>query len=355
MNYKTRITALRNKLKDIGADAILIEKKENYRYMSGFTGTFAYLIISNEDSLILTDSRYTEQATEQAPDYELVNFIGSNVIENILIEKNIKKLAIEGDTVTVTKYKDYQKIETLNEIIISSGIVEALRKIKDDEEISLIKKAVMLADEGFKHILKFIRSGITEKDIEMELEYYMRKSGASGASFDIIVATGTRTSMPHAIAGDTLVKNGDAVMIDFGCIFDGYCSDITRTVFVGKPDKEMKRIYDTVMRVQKAGIENALEGKYAADVHLTASDMIDQAGYKGRFGHGLGHGVGLEIHELPRVSLFGSEALVNNMVVTVEPGIYVPGLGGVRIEDMLVINSKTPIVLTESPKEMIIL
>lgn len=355
MNYKTRITALRNKLKYIGADAILIEKKENYRYMSGFTGTFAYLIISNEDSLILTDSRYTEQAAKQAPDYELVNFIGSNVIENILIEKNIKKLAIEGDTVTVTKYKDYQKIETLNEIIISSGIVEALRKIKDDEEISLIKKAVMLADEGFKHILKYIRPGITEKDIEMELEYYMRKSGASGASFDIIVATGTRTSMPHAIAGDTLVKNGDAVMIDFGCIFDGYCSDITRTVFVGKPDKEMKRIYDTVMRVQKAGIENALEGKYAADVHMTVSDMIDQAGYKGRFGHALGHGVGLEIHELPKVSLFGSEALVNNMVVTVEPGIYVPGLGGVRIEDMLVINSKTPIVLTESPKEMIIL
>ena len=251
MNYKTRITALRNKLKYIGADAILIEKKENYRYMSGFTGTFAYLIISNEDSLILTDSRYTEQAAKQVPDYELVNFIGSNVIENILIKKNIKKLAIEGDTVTVTKYKDYQKIETLNEIIISSGIVEALRKIKDDEEISLIKKAVMLADEGFKHILKYIRPGITEKDIEMELEYYMRKSGASGASFDIIVATGTRTSMPHAIAGDTLVKNGDAVMIDFGCIFDGYCSDITRTVFVGKPDKEMKRIYDTVMRVQK--------------------------------------------------------------------------------------------------------
>src|SRR5665647_1116541 len=355
MNYKTRITALRNKLKYIGADAILIEKKENYRYMSGFTGTFAYLIISNEDSFILTDSRYTEQAAEQAPDYELVNFIGSNVIETILIKKNIKKLAIEGDTVTVTKYKDYQKIETLNEIIISSGIVEALRKIKDDEEISLIKKAVMLADEGFKHILKYIRPGITEKDIEMELEYYMRKSGASGASFDIIVATGTRTSMPHAIAGDTLVKNGDAVMIDFGCIFDGYCSDITRTVFVGKPDKEMKRIYDTVMRVQKAGIEDAVEGKYAADVHMTVSDMIDQAGYKGSFGHGLGHGVGLEIHELPRVSLFGSEALVNNMVMTVEPGIYVPGLGGVRIEDMLVINSKTPIVLTESPKEMIIL
>jgi len=355
MNYKTRITALRNKLKYIGADAILIEKKENYRYMSGFTGTFAYLIISNEDSLILTDSRYTEQAAKQVPDYELVNFIGSNVIENILIEKNIKKLAIEGDTVTVTKYKDYQKIETLNEIIISSGIVEALRKIKDDEEISLIKKAVMLADEGFKHILKYIRPGITEKDIEMELEYYMRKSGASGASFDIIVATGTRTSMPHAIAGDTLVKNGDAVMIDFGCIFDGYCSDITRTVFVGKPDKEMKRIYDTVMRVQKAGIEDAVEGEYAADVHMTVSDMIDQAGYKGRFGHGLGHGVGLEIHELPRVSLFGSEALVHNMVVTVQPGIYVPGLGGSRIEDMLVINSKTPIVLTESPKEMIIL
>ena len=355
MDYQTRIISLRNKLKAIGADAILIEKKENYRYMSGFTGTFAYLVISNEDALILTDSRYTEQAVEQAPDYELVNFIGSNVIENILIEKNIKKLAIEGDTVTVTKYKDYQKIETLNEIIISSGIVEALRKIKDDEEILLIKKAVMLADEGFKHILKYIRPGITEKDIEMELEYYMRKSGASGASFDIIVATGTRTSMPHAIAGDTLVKNGDAVMIDFGCIFDGYCSDITRTVFVGKPDKEMKRIYDTVMRVQKVGIEDAVEGKYAADVHMTVSDMIDQAGYKGSFGHGLGHGVGLEIHELPRVSLFGSEALVNNMVVTVEPGIYVPGLGGVRIEDMLVINSKTPIVLTESPKEMIIL
>ena len=355
MDYQTRIIALRNKLKDIGADAILIEKKENYRYMSGFTGTFAYLVISNEDALILTDSRYTEQAAEQAPDYELVNFIGINVIENILIEKNIKKLAIEGDTVTVSKYKDYQKIETLNEIIVSPAIVEALRKIKDDEEILLIKKAVMLADEGFNHILKFIKSGITEKDIEMELEYYMRKSGASGASFDIIVATGTRTSMPHAIAGDTLVKNGDAVMIDFGCIFDGYCSDITRTVFVGEPDKEMKKIYDTVMRVQKAGIENALEGKYAADIHMTVSDMIDQAGYKGRFGHGLGHGVGLEIHELPRVSLFGSEALMNNMVVTVEPGIYVPGLGGVRIEDMLVINSKTPIVLTESPKEMIIL
>src|SRR5665647_3778780 len=147
MDYQTRIISLRNKLKAIGADAILIEKKENYRYMSGFTGTFAYLVISNEDALILTDSRYTEQAVEQAPDYELVNFIGSNVIENILIEKNIKKLAIEGDTVTVTKYKDYQKIETLNEIIISSGIVEALRKIKDDEEISLIKNCLLYTSD----------------------------------------------------------------------------------------------------------------------------------------------------------------------------------------------------------------
>lgn len=355
MDYQKRILALRNRLDEIGADAILIEKKENYRYMAGFTGTFAYLIISQKEAIIITDSRYTEQAKQQAPDYTLIDYIGINLIERILIDKNINLLAIEGDTVTVTNYNTYQKIEALDKIIISSGVVEALRKVKDVDEISLIRKAVIIADQGFSHILKFIRPGISEKDIEMELEFFMRKNGADDVSFDIIIASGPRTSMPHAITGDTLIKAGDAVMMDFGCIVEGYCSDITRTIFVGEPDSEMKRIYDTVLRVQKTGINNVLEGKYAADVHMIISDMIDQAGYKGRFGHGLGHGVGLQVHELPRLSLFGSEKLVNNMIVTVEPGIYIPGTGGVRIEDMVVIQDKTPIVLTESPKEMIIL
>jgi Xaa-Pro aminopeptidase len=355
MNYQLRLKELRGKLKEISADAVLIEKRENYRYMSGFTGTFAYLLISDDNALIITDSRYTEQAAQQASDYELVNYSSSNFIENILNEKKIKKLAIEGDTVSVSNYKKYQKVETVEEIIITSGLIENLRKIKDENEISLIKKAVQLADEGFEHILKYVKPGITEKDIQMELEYYMRKNGASGVSFDIIVAAGARSSMPHAIAGDIKIKSSDVVLMDFGCIFEGYCSDITRTVFVGKPDMEMRKIYDTVLKVQKAGIENASEGKYAADAHMTVSKMIDEAGYKGRFGHGLGHGVGLEIHELPRVSLFGSEVLKNNMVVTAEPGIYVPGLGGVRIEDVIVINDKTPEILTKANKEMIVL
>lgn len=354
---ENRLKKLREKLKEKELDAALVTKRENYMYLSGFTGTSAYLIITQDDAVLLTDFRYTEQAFRQAPLYEVVQYQGSiaAALDEQLKSKNVTKLGFEDSALTYDRYSEFKEKLCTKEFLPLKGIIENLRMVKDEQEINIIRKAVKIADNAFTHILGCMKPGIMEAEIAAEIEYYMKKQGASGASFEIIVASGKRSSMPHGVASEKRLEMGDAITLDYGALYNGYCSDITRTVFLGQPDQEIKKIYNIVFEAQMKSLESACKGLTGRQIDSIARDIIAKAGYGDNFGHGLGHGVGLEIHEEPRFSPSGNIVMENGMVVTVEPGIYVSGLGGVRIEDIIVINDDNPIILTESTKDMIVL
>jgi Xaa-Pro aminopeptidase len=356
-SIRARMEKLRKEMAKNGFDAALITKRENYMYMSGFTGTSAFLIITQKDAVLVTDFRYDEQATRQAPFYEVVKYQGSitAALEEQIKSRNIRVLGFEESAVTYERYAAFKERLGAKEFVPLKGIIENLRMKKDKNEIDIIQKAVKIADNAFEHILGYIKPGITEMEIAAEIEYFMKKHGATGASFETIVASGKRSSMPHGVASDKKLEPGDTITLDYGALYNGYCSDITRTVFLGNPDEELKRIYKIVLDAQLRSIEGACKGITGRQVDLIARKIISTTGYGQNFGHGLGHGVGLEIHEEPRFAPSGSVVLDNGMVVTVEPGIYVAGLGGVRIEDIIVISNDKPINLTGASKELIVL
>jgi Xaa-Pro aminopeptidase len=356
-NIGKRLLKLREEMGTDNIDAVLVSKRENYVYMSGFTGTAAVLLITVREALLITDFRYIEQASEQATLYEIVQYSGNlqDAIGNLLINKNIKRLGFESANTTYDKYNEFKTKFHNIELVPVYNLIEKLRIIKETEEIEIIKAAVKIADEAFTYILGFIKPGIMEIEIAAEIEYFMKKHGAKGASFEIIAASGLRSSMPHGTATQKKVCLGDVITLDFGAIFDEYCSDITRTVFLGNPEAELIKIYNIVLEAQKVALEGAIAGLQGKEIDSIARNVIDEYGFGKYFGHGLGHGVGLEIHEEPRLSPTGNTVLKNGMAVTVEPGIYVGGIGGVRIEDMIIINGRAPIILTNSPKEAIIL
>jgi len=355
--YERRLCGLRAKLREINADAALITKRENYRYLSGFTGTFANLIITLDSAFLITDFRYVEQAAEQAKLFEIIRYGGKldDTLNELLYSKSVDILAFEESHLSFAEYSKYKLKFSVKELVPLGGAVEDLRKVKDETEIETIKKAVQIADNTFTHILGFIKPGMAEVEIAAEIEYFMKKQGAEGASFETIVASGVRSSMPHGVASEKKVEPGDVITMDFGAIYKGYCSDMTRTVFVGRPGKEMEHIYNIVLEAQLKSLEGAHKGLKGRDIDYIARKIITDAGYGENFGHSLGHGVGLEIHEEPRFSPGSNQVMENGMAVTVEPGIYVTGLGGVRIEDLIIINDQKPVVLTKSPKELIVL
>ena len=227
-----------------------------------------------------------------------------------------------------------------------------MRAVKSMEELEKISMAEQIGDMAFEHILKFIKPGVSERDLALEIEFFMRRNGAEDLSFDTIVATGAHSSMPHAEPDERKIQSGDLLTMDFGCVYQGYSGDMTRTVCVGKATEEMKNVYNTVLRAQTQSIDMLRAGVKSSDVHNLAAEIIDSK-YPGTFGHGLGHGVGLDVHEKPRLSSKSDNILVENNVVTVEPGIYIPGLYGVRIEDLVVIKDKNVHNLTKSPKNLI--
>ncbi|MGI5998823.1 MAG: aminopeptidase P family protein [Lutispora sp.] len=350
-----RIARMRDILKSIDADGIIAYSPENRRYLSRFTGTTGYVIISMNQAGFVTDFRYTEQAAQQCEGYEIIK--NENPLTEYLADTikkyGIKNLAYEDDYMTVGFYdKLKEKLIGVNMIPLKESSGE-IRIIKDDDELENIKKAAYIADLAFTHILDYIKPGITEMDIALELEYFMRKNGASGNSFESIVASGLRSSMPHGVASEKKINHGDLLTMDFGCVYNGYCSDMTRTVVVGKANEEQKKIYSIVLKAQKEALLHIKAGVLGKDIDKIARDIISDAGYGDNFGHGLGHGVGLAIHEEPRLSPIGNRVLEKNMVVTDEPGIYIPGFGGVRIEDLVVVGEDGPIVFSKSPKELI--
>jgi Xaa-Pro aminopeptidase len=235
------------------------------------------------------------------------------------------------------------------------GFIEELRRVKSEDEIALIAKAEAISDEAFSHVIKLIKPGMTELEIAMELEFQMRRAGASGVSFDTIVASGKRSSMPHGVATDKKVEIGDFITMDYGCIYQGYCSDITRTIALGQVDEKQETVYNLVRKAQEEALAAIKAGVTGKEVHMAAQNVFQDAGYGAFFGHGLGHSVGLEIHEEPRFSPKAEDVMQENMVITVEPGLYLPNWGGVRIEDLVVIKKDGYINLTHSPKELIIL
>ena len=351
-----KLEKLRSAFSETGIDGILITSPYNRRYISNFTGTAGVVLINAEKALFITDFRYTEQAAEQCQGFEIIKLSGSFPEEIALQVKKlgIKKLGFEEDFLTYSSFKVYEK-EVEAELVPISGVVEKLRLIKTDAEIKILKVAADIADAAFKHILDFIRPGKTELEVSNELEFFMRKAGATSSSFDTIVASGHRSALPHGVASEKIIEAGDIVTMDYGCYYNGYVSDITRTIAVGKPDAKLKEIYEIVYEAQLRGMAGFKPGITGKEADAITRDYITEKGYGEYFGHSTGHGIGLEIHEGPGLSMRSNIILEPGMVVTCEPGIYIPGLGGVRIEDDTLITNTHNEALTHSTKELIIL
>lgn len=354
--FQKRINKLREKMKNNSIDAFLIIGDENRNYLSGFTGNESFSLITLEEAFFITDSRYVEQAKLQVKGYSILEYIGKIIpyICEIVNSKNIKTLAIEEEVMRVSFYEDISAIFK-GKIIKGEELLNDLRIIKDREEIDKIKKAASIADEGFNHILNFIKEGMTEKEIAIELEFFMRKRGAESLSFETIAASGYRSALPHGAASDKKIESGEFLTLDYGCIYEGYCSDMTRTIVIGEPTEKMILIYDIVLEAQNRALNAIKDGAICKDVDRVARDYIKKSGFGDYFGHGLGHGVGREIHEAPRVSKIGETVLKSGMVITDEPGIYLPNEFGVRIEDLVLVTEEGFEVLSTSPKELICL
>jgi len=352
----SKLEKLRATFEQLHIDGLLITSNYNRRYMTGFTGTAGVVLVSKTKAIFITDFRYTEQAAAQCPDFEIVKHTASifEEVAKVAKEIGITKLGFEQDTLTFASYKQYeQKCEA--ELVPISGVIEKLRLIKSSAEIKILKEAAKIADAAFEHITSYIRAGITELDVSNELEFFMRKQGATSSSFDIIVASGHRSALPHGVASDKVIEKGDLVTLDFGAYYNGYVSDITRTVAVGQPTDQLKEIYDIVLEAQLRGMAGLKAGITGRQADALTRDYITEKGYGPNFGHSTGHGIGLEVHEGPGLSFKSDIVLEPGMVVTCEPGIYIPGIGGVRIEDDTIITNEGNESLTHSPKELIIL
>jgi len=351
-----KLKKLRQSFKDYGIDGLLITNSYNRRYMTNFTGTAGVVLISEKSAAFITDFRYVEQANKQVTDYEIVKQKGQ-LIEDVAKQAasmGITKLGFEQDDVSYATFKAYEK-ELTSELIPTSGAIEKLRLIKTDSELKILKEATEIADAAYMHILGFIRPGISELDVSNELEFFMRKQGADSSSFDTIVASGVRSALPHGVATEKIIEKGEFVTLDFGAYYKGYCSDITRTVAVGEPSEELRNIYEIVLEAQLRGLAGIKPGMTGKEADALTRDYITEKGYGEYFGHSTGHGLGMEVHEQPGLSVRSDTALEPGMVVTVEPGIYVAGLGGVRIEDDTVVTKEGNEKLSTSTKELIIL
>lgn len=349
-----KLTTLRKALEADELDAVLITSPINRSYITGFTGTAGVAIISEKDALFVTDFRYTKQATEQAKDFQVVEHKQLIELEigDQLKNLHIKRLGFEKDHVTFSQYEKYKSIFEAD-LIPVSGLVEELRLMKTNEELAIMKQAAKIADDAFEHIQDFIKPGVKEIDVSNELELFMRKQGATSSSFDIIVASGYRSALPHGVASDKTIQSGELVTLDYGALYQGYCSDITRTVAVGEISEKLRTIYDIVLEAQLRGVKGIKPGMTGKEADAITRDYIKEKGYGEYFGHSTGHGLGLEVHEAPGLSFRSNKKLEPGMVVTVEPGIYVPSVGGCRIEDDLVITETGNERLTFAKKELI--
>ncbi len=340
---KGRIKRLHGLFSAAEVDAFYVTNPENRLYLSGFSGTSGALLICWDQSYLLTDFRYVDQATLESPDFTLVEVQGLNAdaLYKIVKEKGLLRLGCEGDHLTYNQFVALKDKLKGVELMPTGGQVEGLRLCKDENEVRLIKEAARIAGQAFLHVLPTVKPGITEQHVALRLEYTMRQMGADGAAFKIIVASGARSAMPHGVASNKVIQEGDIVTLDFGAVYRGYHSDITRTVVVGRSQQELEDIYRIVLEAQMKAITVLRAGVRASDADRAARSIIEGRGYGNYFGHSTGHGLGLSIHENPSLSAKNDSFLQAGMVVTVEPGIYLPGWGGVRIEDTVLVEENS--------------
>lgn len=350
-----RLQRLRRCLAEQNYPALLISKPENRFYISGFTGSSGWVLITANESFLLTDFRYLEQAQRETSGFTVTD-AGNDVnaaLLGILEEKQLSSLAFESEHITFHQYQNWQNKYPQITLQPVSGIVEKLRVQKDAREIDLLKRAAVIADRAFEHIIKLLKPGIKELDVALEIEFFMRQQGAKEKAFDTIVASGIRSSLPHGVASEKVLASGDFVVLDFGAVYQGYHSDMTRTVVIGRALQEQKRLYSLVLEAQKRALTEIKAGIKCAEPDKVARNLLARAGYEQEFGHSLGHGVGLAIHEEPRLASNSTTLLASGMAVTVEPGVYISGFGGVRIEDLVIVTADGYDNLTHATKELL--
>lgn len=344
-------------LKKIQAEAVLVTCPYNLRYVSGFCGGEGLAYVSQGRRVLITDSRYT-QAAAQETDFDVVEWnrkrSKEKILKELLAQDGITRVAYEEKAMLAGDFFALSKqLSGVREWVPVKDALEELRMVKTPEEIDCLAKAEHIGDEAFVKLLGVIRPGMTELEVVAELEYLMRKAGGEGTSFDTIAASGIHSSMPHAIPTTKKLCSGDFLTLDFGCKYNGYCSDMTRTVVIGKASTEQKKLYNIVLEANLAVLAMLKAGYQGREIDKVARDIIAANGYGDCFGHGLGHSVGLFIHESPRLSPGEERVIESNVIETVEPGIYVPGFGGVRIEDMVVVTENGCTVLSQSDKNLI--
>ncbi len=350
-----------NKLFEGGLDAVLVISEKNRQYFTEFASTYGYLVLLPDHVTFVTDSRYFEMAqclVESGIDVKCIQSgvtTAMQLVKQALTSANAKTVGFEDTELTVADYKALSTQLSNYDLQPCGTAINTVRETKDATEIEYIIKAQAATDGAFADICKFIKAGMSEIDIAVELEYRLAKNGGIGLAFDTIIASGTNSSKPHAHPTNKLIEMGDPVTMDFGARYHGYCSDMTRTVFVGEPTAEMSKIYNTVLQAQQNAISNAYTGMTGGELDALAREVIVANGYGEYFTHSTGHSLGIDIHESPRASKGVADKLSANMIVTVEPGIYVPNVGGVRIEDMILFQQDEVIDLTNSPKNIIIL
>ena len=354
MNHLKQIAA---KLPEYGIDAMLLNSEPGEYYAVGFHGE-GNVVVTAEKCFYFTDSRYIEAAGNLITGAEIAMTGHSRnyraMVQEVVEQCGIKTMGFEENYLSVAEYELWEKGLTAR-LVPAQKLVNSLRAAKDEEEIALMRKAQEITDRAFDEILKFIQPGMTEQEIAAKLQYDMLRFGAMRMSFDPIVASGPNGSKPHAIPSDRKVQKGDFITMDFGCVYGGYCSDMTRTVALGEPTEEMRKVYHIVLEAQKAGIAAAKAGVTGKSVDAAARKVIEDAGYGEYFGHGYGHSVGIEIHESPNANTRDETLLPVGAAVSAEPGIYLPGKFGVRIEDVTVLTAEGCMDITKSPKELIIL
>lgn len=358
MDIGSRMQRLRSTLGDL--DALLVTRLVNIRYLSGFTGSAASLLIGRETACFVSDGRYAEQSREQLgaagcdARIEIASVGVQERLARTISDWGARRLGFEAHGVTWAEHRSFSETFAGVELVATERTVEQLRQVKEPSEVERIRAACAIGDDAFSEIVTLLPAGPSEQELALELERAMRERGAESTSFDPIVASGPNSAKPHARPSTREIGRNELVVLDFGCVVDGYCSDMTRTVSVGDPGDDARRVFDVVLESQRAGRHAVADGVACAAVDTASREVVDEAGFGELFTHGTGHGVGLEIHEAPRVAATASDTLAFGHVVTVEPGVYRPGVGGVRIEDTVVVTPHGAEPLTASSKELVL-
>jgi len=356
LKIANRIKKLRQRSTEKEIDAILISQPENRYYLSGFDGSSGFLLITPQKAILATDFRYLEQAEAQAPDYEIFRITGDMLgwLPGLVAELNLKRLGFEAGHVTFATHQQLSdilnKAPSQLKLVPVNGLVESLRAIKEPEEIELITKAVEMTDKAFEYIEDMIYIGISEKEVAWEIEKFLQEKGSQSLPFDIIVAYGSTDASTHAKPSSRVICSGEPVVFDIGARLGGYTSDLSRTTCLDNRDDTFDKVYNTVLSAQLAALDMIKPGMTGSEVDKLARAVIEQAGYGDAFGHGLGHGIGLASHEQPRLGPGSSEQIVDGMVFTIEPGIYLAGWGGVRLEDVVVMENGKVRVISKARK-----